>query len=248
MKHVGLPSYFVAEQADYVLLQEVKTPYDEQLDEELQSLYPYRYYHCKKKGYAGVGLWTKTEPTEVILGWGDLITRSEEDEGRILTIVTKQLVLINTYMPNASAGLKRLPYKHQWMMDFIEMVKQLQAVHPTKLIVIGGDLNVCMTEQDLSRPKENYNKTAGYTQAEIDDMQALMDQCELVDAYRHTNPETRAYSYFSKRFQCRQKSLGWRLDSFLVRDSDMISDCLIRDEIYGPSDHCPMVLTLKHQE
>lgn len=78
--------------------------------------------------------------------------------------------------------------------------------------------------------KTNYNKTAGCTQAEIDGYEAQLNPSAesghkpLKDAWRQLHPDALGYyTYFSARFQCRAKGIGWRLDSFVVsteRDDD----------------------------
>ncbi len=98
---------------------------------------------------------------------------------------------------------------------------------------------------DLARPKENYNKTSGYTQVEIDGMTQLLDK-GFIDSFRELYPQKVQYSFWSVRFGARAKNLGWRIDYFLVdeRMKGQIKDAEILDQELG-SDHCPIVLTLK---
>jgi exodeoxyribonuclease-3 len=95
---------------------------------------------------------------------------------------------------------------------------------------------------DLARPKENYNKTSGYTQAEIDGMTYLLGQ-GFTDAFRTKYPDKVQYSFWSARFGARAKNLGWRLDYFLVDQNLPFKDSYILDQETG-SDHCPIVLEL----
>ncbi|MCH8909083.1 MAG: endonuclease/exonuclease/phosphatase family protein, partial [Candidatus Heimdallarchaeota archaeon] len=73
--------------------------------------------------------------------------------------------LVNVYVPNSGRGLLRLDYRQKWDQDFLAYLKNLEKSKP---VVLCGDLNVAHTEIDLANPKSNYNKTAGYTQVEID--------------------------------------------------------------------------------
>jgi AP endonuclease-1 len=131
----------------------------------------------------------------------------------------------------------------------------------------------CATHQtsiDLSNPKTNWNKTAGYTEAETTAFAKILnspgddDAGKFVDIWRKLHPDDHHYTYFSYRFNCRAKGIGWRLDmcrwftarynatlmlSILVyavvlsdRIVDRVRMCEIRSEIYGASDHCPIVL------
>ena len=59
-------------------------------------------------------------------------------------------------------------------------------------------------------------------------------------------PDTVTYSWWSYRFQARQRNAGWRLDYFMVSESlkDAVADAKIHTEILG-SDHCPVELDLE---
>ena len=72
---------------------------------------------------------------------------------------------------------------------------------------------------DLANPKTNWNKTPGYTEAETSAFARIMnasgegsDAPKFVDVWRKRHPDLRHYTYFSYRFNCREKGLGWRLD------------------------------------
>jgi AP endonuclease 1 len=124
--------------------------------------------------------------------------------------------------------------------------------------------------QDLANAKSNWNKTPGYTEVETTAFKAILkpsipDANKFVDVWRQLHPSDKHFSYFSYRFDCRTKNIGWRLDmckfnswilklnfSTLVvsffpvvlseRIVDRVKMCEIRSEIYGASDHCPVVM------
>lgn len=100
-----------------------------------------------------------------------------------------------------------------------------------------GDLNVAPTAKgnhhppllsllllmipglDLANPKPNWNKTAGYTKDETEAFEHILNPPEseqgaakFVDVWRHMHPDDQHYTYFSYRFNCRSKGMGWRLD------------------------------------
>ena len=77
----------------------------------------------------------------------------------------------------------------------------------------------------MTNDKSNYNKTAGYTQAEIDELEKLLG-LGYVDAYRKLYPdEEDCYTFWSYMGGARAKNVGWRLDYFLmkVRDNSSVS-------------------------
>ena len=79
----------------------------------------------------------------------------------------------------------RLEYREKWDAHFLNYIKSLEKKKPA---IVCGDLNVAHTEMDLANPKENYNKTAGFTQVEIDGMRRMLD-AGYIDSFRKFNPE-----------------------------------------------------------
>ncbi len=114
-----------------------------------------------------------------------------------------------------------------------------------KPVILCGDLNVAHQPIDLANPKSNYNKTAGYTQVEIDGFSNLINS-GFVDTFRMKYPTKVAYSWWSYRFNARAKNIGWRIDYFLVSHdiAKNVTDAFILPEVSG-SDHCPVGITLK---
>lgn len=191
-----------------------------------------------KKGYSGTAVFSKTEPQKNIL---DIGTAVHDQEGRVITLEYDQFYFVNAYVPNAGAGLKRLEYREQWDKDLASYIKKLDTQKP---VIFTGDFNVAHEPIDLARPKQNYNKTAGYTQVEIDGFKNLLN-IGLTDAYRHFYPDKVEYTFWNMRFKGREKNIGWRIDYFLVsnRFMDNIKDSYILNEYMG-SDHCPIGLDL----
>src|SRR5690606_29364343 len=143
--------------------------------------------------------------------------------------------------PNSGEELKRLDYRCRWDKAFLKYLRKLEEYKP---VVVCGDLNVAHQEIDIARPKENYNKSAGYTQKEIDGFDALMD-AGFIDTWRYQHPGEKKYSWWSFRAGARPKNIGWRIDYFLVSRSlkNKICQTNIHNDIYG-SDHCPVSLAL----
>ena len=148
--------------------------------------------------------------------------------------------LVTCYTPNSQDGLKRLDYRMTWERDFRQYLKRLDERKP---VILCGDLNVAHEEIDLKNPKSN-RQNAGFTDEERAAFGQLLDS-GFRDTFRTLYPEQVTYSWWSYRFQARQKNAGWRIDYFVVSERLMaqVADAKIHTDIMG-SDHCPVELDL----
>ncbi|GGD58227.1 exodeoxyribonuclease III [Muriicola marianensis] len=223
--------------ADVICLQETKAT-GEEVKKALKNLNDIQIYtnEAEQKGYSGTSILSKSDPQDVIRDMG---VEEHDKEGRILCAEYPGFFLINVYVPNSGQQLDRLDYRKQWDADFLTYIKEKEKSKP---VIVCGDFNVAHRPIDLKNDKSNYNKTAGYTQVEIDGMDAFTE-AGLVDVFRHFYPEKVAYTYWSYRFKARERNVGWRIDYFLVSKS-LIKD-VKKVEILGDhlgSDHCPVLL------
>lgn len=225
---------------DILCLQETKAQ-DEEVAEALSQLKDYHQFYnsAERKGYSGVTILSKIEPISVSYDMG---VEEHDQEGRVICAEFEDFFLVNVYVPNSGQKLVRLDYRQKWDVDFKNYLKSLEK---TKPVILCGDLNVAHRAIDLKNDKSNYNKTAGYTQIEIDGMDNLLNE-GFVDTYRHFNPDTVAYTYWSYRFKARERNTGWRIDYFLVSNQllEKVENVEILSEYYG-SDHCPIKLEVK---
>ena len=224
---------------DVLCLQETKAQ-DDQVLTELENLSGYHKFvnSAVRKGYSGTAIISKDEPLAVTY---DIGIEEHDQEGRVTTAEFDKFYLVNVYVPNSGNGLVRLDYRQGWDADFLKYLKGLEENKP---VMICGDMNVAHQAIDLARPKSNYNKTAGYTQQEIDGFTNFIN-AGFVDTFRHFYPEEVAYSYWSYRFNARKNNVGWRIDYFLVSQSmiEGVQKAFILPQYEG-SDHCPVGITL----
>ncbi|KAI0306311.1 Endonuclease/exonuclease/phosphatase [Multifurca ochricompacta] len=258
----GFKYYVEAEDPDILILTETKVN-DEPADLALASRFPYRYWSIsEKKTYSGTAILSKHKPLSVdktLPGHPD----PKSIKGRIVTLEFEGYYVVGTYVVNAGQGLKTLEAKKTWNHHFEAYIRDLDRKKP---VMWAGDLNVAptaigtstpavvglyLTSSDLSNPKTNWNKSAGYTEAETSAFARILnppncDAGKLVDVWRKLHPDDHHYTYFSYRFNCRAKGIGWRLDAFVLSERivDRVKTCEIRSEIYGASDHCPIVLEI----
>ncbi|HZI25811.1 MAG TPA: exodeoxyribonuclease III [Chryseolinea sp.] len=191
-----------------------------------------------RKGYSGTAILSKQEPIQVTFDMG---IDEHDQEGRVITAEYPTFFLTTVYTPNAGEGLARLDYREGWDRDFKEYIQWLDRRKPS---IVCGDLNVAHQPIDIARPKENYNKSAGYTQREIDGFTRLLES-GFVDTFRRFYPEEIKYTYWNYVTNARAKNTGWRIDYFLVPDRliGKVKDAMVYDQYLG-SDHCPVGLKI----
>ena len=228
-----------AQAPDVICLQETKaTP--EQVAAAVAPLSEYQVFanSAERKGYSGTAILTKVAPISVTY---DIGLPDHDSEGRVICAEFDSFYLVTVYVPNSGSELLRLGYRQTWDAAFLNYLKALETHKP---VVVCGDFNVAHRAIDLARPKENYNKAAGYMQEEIDGMNAFTS-AGLLDSFRTMHPETVKYSWWSYRAGAREKNVGWRIDYFLISEAfvPQLQDAFILNDVFG-SDHCPVGVVL----
>ena len=231
----GFADAFAALDADFFCLQETKMQ-EGQLDLSFPGYQSYWNY-AEKKGYSGTAIYTRHAPLNVTYGIG---IDEHDHEGRVITMEMEQFFLVCCYTPNSQDGLRRLDYRMTWEDDFRAYLQRLDAVKP---VILCGDLNVAHEEIDLKNPKTN-RQNAGFTDQERQQMTTLLAS-GFIDTFRTLYPEQVTYSWWSYRFQARQKNAGWRIDYFIISERlrPQLLDARIHTDILG-SDHCPVEVEL----
>lgn len=226
--------------ADVLCLQETKAN-TEQVKIALELVDGYHVYanaSKARKGYSGTALLSRVEPLAVTYDMG---IEGHDQEGRVIAAEFNDYYVVTVYVPNSGNELVRLDYRSQWDKDFLVYLKKLEESKP---VIVCGDFNVAHEPIDLARPKPNYNKSAGYTQKEIDGFDGFINY-GFVDTFRSKYPEEVKYSWWSYRAGAREKNVGWRIDYFLVSQSFMpkVKEAFILNEFHG-SDHCPLGISI----
>ena len=221
----GFSDVFRQLDADFFCLQETKMQ-EGQLDMAFEGYQSY-WNSAEKKGYSGTAIFTRHQPLNVTRGIG---IDEHDHEGRVLTLEMDDFFLVCCYTPNSQDGLKRLDYRMRW--------------EDQKPVILCGDLNVAHEEIDIKNPKTNRHN-AGFTDEERQKFTGLLSK-GFTDTFRWLYPEQVTYSWWSYRFQARQKNAGWRIDYFVVSDRlrQRVKDAKIHTDILG-SDHCPVELDLE---
>lgn len=232
----GLTDFINTENPDIFCVQETKA-HPSQVD-SAKFKYAHHFWNsAEKKGYSGTAIFSKFKPISVMYDHEQL-----KGEGRTIVLEFNDNYLVTVYTPNSARGLSGLRRRQEWDKIFLAYLLTLEEKKP---VIICGDLNVAHTELDLANPKENYNKTAGYTQVEIDGFQRYIDY-GFIDSFREFNTAGENYTFWSYMFNARKKNIGWRIDYFLLSPKlrPRLKDAFILSKVNG-SDHCPIGIELK---
>ncbi len=234
----GILDELKKEDPDIILFQEVKVD-KLSVPEEIYHL-NYKVYlnSAEKKGYSGTMALSKIEPLNYSTGIG---IPEFDSEGRVQTLEFEEFYIVNSYFPNSQHGLTRLDFK----MDFNDKIlNYLESLKKKKPVIITGDFNVAHEEIDIARPKDN-EKNAGFTIEERTFMSKFLEE-GYIDSYRYFHKDPGHYSWWSYRFNAREKNIGWRIDYFIISKDfiDKLKDSIIMENIKG-SDHAPLELLIK---
>ena len=207
------------------------------------------FHHAEKKGYSGVGLYSKHEPSDVLIGLGTHDTTTEFDaEGRWVEVrfdkPGRKLSLISCYFPSGSSSEERQQAKFRFLGMIAPHLARLKA---EREYILVGDVNIAHHEKDLKNWKGNL-KNSGFLPEERAWMSTLLDPAQgigLVDVYRQLHPETtdECYTWWSNRGQARAKNVGWRIDYHLATPGlapTARTASVYKDQWF--SDHAPLIV------
>ena len=262
----GLQDWVAQSMPDCICVQELKA---QAADiggrfEEIAGLKGH-FHFAEKKGYSGVGIYTRHEPSDVIVGYG---STEFDAEGRYIELRfdrpgrkhSPKLSIISCYFPSGSSGEERQAAKFRFLAEFYP---RLLGLKETRDFVLCGDINIAHQEIDLKNYKGN-KKNSGFLPEERAWMTELLRDAELaneaaeeltertgpslrgggmVDVYRKLQPTTTdaAYTWWSNRGQAYAKNVGWRLDYHLATPAFAAlarSEHIYKEQRF--SDHAPM--------
>lgn len=215
----GLQAWVSQTAPDCICVQEVKAQADDVRGHFEQIADMNGYFHfAEKKGYSGVGIYTRQEPSDVRVGFG----HPEFDaEGRYVELrfdtQGEKRSIISCYFPSGSSGEDRQQAKFRFLAH---IYPHLQHLKSEREFVLCGDINIAHQEIDLKNWKSN-QKNSGFLPEERAWMTQLLNEGGLVDVYRQLHPVAtdEAYTWWSNRGQAYAKNVGWRLDYHLATPS-----------------------------
>jgi len=219
--------------ADIVCFQEIKTQLSS-LPPDLATLKNYKPYYnfALNKGYSGVAVYVKKEPSKL----EQVLSHPRFDkEGRILRLDYHDFSLINLYLPHGGRQKENLIYKlevYDLLLEYLEKIKY-------KNVILIGDFNIAHEEIDLDRPKQNQRNTM-FTLEERRRIGKIIN-LGFTDTFRRFHQEGGQYTWWPYFANARERNLGWRIDYAFVSKSlaPKLKSSFILQEIKG-SDHCPI--------
>jgi exodeoxyribonuclease-3 len=236
----GFVKWLRQEHPDILCVQETKS-YEGQLPTDLMVVEGYTSYFssAEKKGYSGVGLYSRQEPMHVMRCFG--VSRFDR-EGRTLVADYGDFTLLNVYFPNGKLSPQRLKYKMDFYDAFLDHVVELR--NKKKKLIICGDVNTAHREIDLARPREN-QKVSGFLPQERAWIDRLI-RSGFVDTFRIFTDDGGHYSWWDYKTRARERNIGWRIDYFFITDNliDRLVSAFIMPDVTG-SDHCPVGIHIR---
>ncbi|MEZ5606444.1 MAG: exodeoxyribonuclease III [Burkholderiaceae bacterium] len=239
----GVESWLEQHAPDCICVQEIKAQQSDLAGRFEQLAGMQGHFHlAEKKGYAGVGIYTRHTPSDVITGFG----MAEFDaEGRYVETrfdtPRRKFSVISCYFPSGSSGPERQEAKFRFLDGFYPVLQRLKA---EREFILCGDVNIAHQEIDLKNWKSN-QKNSGFLPEERAWMTRVLTEGGLVDVYRRLQPGATdaAYTWWSNRGQAYAKNVGWRLDYHLATPA--IAEKARREAIYKDqkfSDHAPITI------
>jgi exodeoxyribonuclease-3 len=229
--------------ADCMGVQEVKAQASDLADRfETVAGMPGYFHFAEKKGYSGVGLYSRKTPSSVVVGLGDAFFDAEGRyvEARYDT-PKRKLSIISCYFPSGSSGDERQAAKFR----FLDLLyPHLLALRAEREFILVGDVNIAHQQIDLKNWRSN-QKNSGFLPGERDWMTQLLTEAGLVDVYRQLQPGATedCYTWWSNRGQAYANNVGWRLDYHLATPAlaaKARAATVYKAEKF--SDHAPLVI------
>jgi exodeoxyribonuclease-3 len=198
------------------------------------------FHHAEKKGYSGVGLYSRKSPSDVIIGWQNA---EFDPEGRWVEArfdtAKRKLSIISCYFPSGSSSEERQEAKFRFLAAMYPYLMKLRA---EREFILVGDVNIAHNEIDLKNWRGN-RKNSGFLPEEREWMTKLLTEGGLVDVFRTLNQQPEQYTWWSNRGQAWANNVGWRIDYHLATPG--LAALARRESIFIDqrfSDHAPLII------
>jgi len=234
----GFHAWLDRQEADFVCMQEVKA---HEADLGPHIVEPAGWaavaFACaEKKGYSGVGLYSRVQPDKVIRGFG---SAEFDAEGRYVEMRLGRLSVVSVYFPSGASSPERQQAKFRFLEEFLPHLARLKRAG--REVVLCGDLNIAHRQIDLKNWRSN-QKNSGFLPEERQWIGGVFDK-GWVDVFRRLNDQPEQYTWWSNRGQAWAKNVGWRIDYHVATPG--IAETAKTASIYKAerfSDHAPLTI------
>jgi exodeoxyribonuclease-3 len=273
----GFFEWLDQQDADIICLQELKAQAGDMTAQMLApNGYHGHFHYAEKKGYSGVGIYSREQPQQVTQGLG---IAEFDAEGRYICADFAGFSVVSVYLPSGSSGEERQAVKFKFMAAFLPHLRNMMASsevsggdairllpqsagfasnvsqpHLRELrdsgreVLICGDWNIAHREIDLKNWRGN-RKNSGFLPEERAWLTGLFDEVGFVDVFRRLYPELEAYTWWSNRGQAWAKDVGWRIDYQIATPA--IAARAQAASIYKAqrfSDHAPLIMDYRRKD
>lgn len=235
----GFFTWLKDQNADVICVQELKAQEAELNDALFQPEGYFAHFHyAQKKGYSGVGIYSRYQPKQVVtgLGWD-----TADQEGRYVALDLGGLWVASLYMPSGTSGEERQTIKFDFLDRYATYLQNLKKDLQGELIICG-DMNIAHKQIDLKNWRSN-QKNSGFLPEERLWMDKLFADYGFVDAFRVINQETEQYTWWSNRGRAREKNVGWRIDYQVItpglKPTVKLAN-IFKEQRF--SDHAPLIM------
>jgi len=240
---------------DVLLMQETKLS-DADVPKDVFTQAGYELVHHGEGRWNGVAIASRSGIDEVVANFGEPLRKPATTdvgddeplaEARMISAVCGGVRVVCVYAPNGR--MVASPFYEAKLVWFDRLARWLgDAVAKDTPLVLGGDLNVAPSDEDVWDPRACH----GGTHVSPQEREAFARLCRLglLDAYRLRHPETGRFTWWDYRAGNFYKNLGMRIDHLLVSEamkSRVVWAEIDREARKGkpmPSDHAPLVIDI----
>lgn len=234
----GFFEWLPRQNADVICVQETRAPL-EMLESEPFQLAGYHsaFHVAQKKGYSGVGIYSRKKPLKIEMGLG---WACADNEGRFIQFDFPGFNVASLYLPSGSSGEHKQVNKEEFMELFLPKLKEW--IKTDKPLILCGDFNIVHKEIDIKNFNQN-QATSGCLPHERAWLDTLFEQVGWVDAFRVVEKGAEQYTWWSNRGRAWDNNVGWRIDYQVV--SPQLRERVKSASIYKGerfSDHAPLIV------
>ena len=188
------------------------------------------FHYAEKKGYSGVGIYSRTNRAIVGLGEPDSTPRD------VIRGAFDGLTVVSLYLPSGSSG--------QDGRRQIPLLERSSPIWPNcgqGRESLCGDWNIAHRAADLKNWRAN-RKNSGFLPEERAWFTRIFDELGLVDVYRVLTQIRGVLTWWSNRGQAWTKNVGWRIDYQIATPASRhgADADIYKEERF--SDHAPLTV------